>query len=69
MALHHPDKTLYPDWVIETGNQFFHQVLTVAQRMRATEENLAKIRGFLDALEYEYLMKRKELDCGPQKDD
>ncbi len=62
MAKHHPDKTLYPNWTIETGNQLFHKCLTVAQRMKANCENLAILRAVCDALEYIYLMKRKVLD-------
>ena len=62
MALHHPDKILYPNWTIETGNSLFHKCLTVAQRMRANAKNLAIIRGFIDALEYCYLLKRRVLD-------
>ena len=62
MALHHPDKELYPEWTIYLGNQIFHQCVTIVQRMGATPENLAIIRGFVDSLEYEYLGKRRYLD-------
>ncbi len=62
MAKHHVDKQLYPNWTIETGNKLFHKCLTVIQRMRANAENLATIRGFIDALDYCYLMKRRVLD-------
>jgi hypothetical protein len=30
--------------------------------MKATDENLAWMRGFADAVEYEYLRKRRELE-------
>lgn len=59
---HHPNKELYPDWVILLKNDLFHRVLTVVQRMNPTAENLMFIRGLADSLEYEYLMKRRELD-------
>jgi len=62
MALHHPDKEQYPNWVIDTGNHFFHKALTIAQRMKPDPWNLAIIRGFIDALEWEYLKKRRILD-------
>ena len=60
--IHHPSKALFPHWVLNLGNKLFHQVVTVSQRMNATDENLAKIRVLIDALEFEYLMKRRELD-------
>lgn len=62
MAWHHPNITDYPKWVIETGNNHFHKTLTIVQSMRATQENIAVIRGLCDSLEYEYLRKRCELD-------
>ena len=64
MQRHHPNKTLYPDWVLDVGNMQFHKSLTVIQRMRPIPENLAVIRAFIDALEYEYLDKRRRLDTG-----
>lgn len=62
MALHHPHKSLYPDWTIYLGNQQFHLCVTIVQRLRPTAENLAIIRGLIDSLEYEYLRKRRYLD-------
>lgn len=62
MALHHPDKKLYPEWVIDTGNQLFHRCVSIVQEMRPIPENLAIIRGFIDSLEYAYLEKRRYLD-------
>lgn len=62
MALHHPDKALYPDWELFLPNQLFHQVVTIIQHMNATDLNLSYIRAFIDSLEYEYLMKRRILD-------
>ena len=58
---HHPNRQLYPNWTIAIP-RWLHQVITKIQRMKATEENLAIIRGFIDALEYEYLQKRRVLD-------
>ena len=66
MPEHHPDRERYPDWTLSLRNHLFHQVCTVCQRMKATTENLADIRALIDALEYEYLMKRRVLDCGIQ---
>lgn len=62
MALHHPDYLLYPNWVIFLPNQLFHKIVTVVQRMKATNQNLAGIRALIDCLEYEYLRKRQQLD-------
>lgn len=59
---HHPNKASYPDWVILLPNFLFHQVCTVVQRMKANAQNIAAIRGLIDALEYEYLRKRRTLD-------
>lgn len=62
MANHHPDREGLPEWVIDLGNQFFHKAVTIVQRMLPNPENLAVIRGLIDALEYEYLVKRAVLD-------
>ena len=64
MATHHPDRKRWPDWTLDVGNQLFHKAITIAQTMRCTEENFAILRAFIDALEYEYLQKRRELDSG-----
>jgi len=64
---HHPDKASFPDWVIVLPNFFFHKVCTIVQRMRAIPENLASIRGLIDALEFEYLRKRRALDEADQQ--
>ena len=61
-AYHHPDRKEYPEWVIYMKNFLFHKVVTIVQRMLAHPENLAYIRGFIDALEWEYLIKRRALD-------
>ena len=61
-AYHHPDRKEYPEWVIYMKNFLFHKVVTIVQRMLPNEENLMFIRGFLDALEWEYLCKRRALD-------
>lgn len=61
-AYHHPDKQAWPEWVIWMKNHFFHRVCTIVQRMNPTPENIACIRGLLDALEFEYLRKRRVLD-------
>ena len=62
MANHHPDREKYREWIIDCGNQMFHKVLTIIQRMLPTPENMAVIRGFCDAVEYEYLEKRRWID-------
>ena len=62
MAKHHPSKALFPYWTLNLGNQLFHKTVTIAQRMNETDENLAKLRALIDALEFEYLMKRRVLD-------
>jgi hypothetical protein len=62
MANHHPDREKYPEWVIDVGNNIFHKTLTIIQRMLPTPENMAIIRGVLDALEFEYLEKRRFID-------
>jgi hypothetical protein len=64
MPKHHPDKKRFPDWTLELGNHYYHKAVTIAQRTKPTIEKLA--RAFIDALEYEYLMTRKELDCAVQ---
>lgn len=61
-AYHHPDKHEYPEWVILIKNHLFHKVVTIVQRMLPTTDNLMYIRGFIDALEWEYLCKRRALD-------
>jgi len=58
---HHPDKALYPNWILWLPRWMHHAVSRV-QSMKATDSNLAVIRAFIDALEYEYLMKRRQLD-------
>lgn len=62
MANHHPDRDKYPEWVIDVGNNHFHKTLTIVQRMLPTPENMAVIRGLIDAMEYEYLEKRRFID-------
>jgi hypothetical protein len=62
MANHHPDREKYPEWVIDLGNNIFHKTVTIIQRMLPTPENMAIIRGVLDALEFEYLEKRRFID-------
>jgi hypothetical protein len=62
MASHHPDREKYPEWIIDVGNQMFHKTLTIIQRMLPVPENMAIIRGLIDALEYEYLEKRRFID-------
>lgn len=62
MAWHHPDKRNSPRWVLDVGNQMFHKVVTVVQRMLPTIENLVVIRNLVDALEWEYLRKKEVLD-------
>lgn len=62
MANHHPDREKYPEWVIDLGNQMFHRVVGIVQRMLPTPENMAVIRGLCDSLEYEYLEKRRYID-------
>lgn len=61
MAWHHPNHD-NPLWVLLLKNQLFHQVVTVVQRMKPTEENIMYIRQLADAIEYEYLRKREILD-------
>ena len=58
---HHPDYD-YPFWTLNVRNNMFHKTLTILQSMKATTENLADIRAFADAVEYEYLQKRRILD-------
>jgi len=60
--IHHPSKALFPNWTLNLGNKLFHLTVTVTQRMNATPKNLSKLRALIDALEFEYLMKRRELD-------
>ena len=62
MAKHHPSKALFPNWTLDLRNQLFHRVVTIIQRMNETPQNLADIRALIDALEFEYLMKRRILD-------
>ena len=62
MAHHHPSKALFPNWTLWIRNQLFHKVITIIQHMNETEQNLADIRAFADAIEFEYLMKRRVLD-------
>jgi len=62
MPRHHPAYKVHPEWTIDLKNHLFHQVATVVQRMKPTEENLMWIRGLIDALEWEYLNKRAILD-------
>lgn len=62
MANHHPDREKYPEWVIDVGNNIFHKTVTIIQRMLPTPENMAIIRGLIDALEFEYLEKRRFID-------
>jgi hypothetical protein len=61
-ARHHPDYEKHPNWTIWMKNHLFHKVVTLVQRMKSTPENLMWIRGFIDALEYEYLQKRAVCD-------
>ena len=60
---HHPAKEIWPDWALDLP-QSLHMVVNAIQRLKCTEENLAIIRSFLDALEFEYLNKRRQLDEG-----
>jgi len=62
VAKHHPSKALFPCWTLDIRNQLFHRVVTIVQRMNENEQNLADIRTLIDALEFEYLIKRRVLD-------
>ena len=62
MATHHPNKKDHPNWTLWVGNNYFHKAITIAQKMKPITENLAVLRAFIDALEYEYLQKRRKLD-------
>lgn len=60
-AYHHPDYSV-PRWVILIKNHLWHKVVTMVQRMNSTEDNLMYLRGFIDALDVEYLRMRRDLD-------
>jgi len=62
MASHHPDRENFPEWVLDVGNQYFHKTTTIVQRMLPTVENVTVIHNLIMALEYEYLIKRCQLD-------
>jgi len=61
-SYHHPDKAEHPRWVLIMKNFLFHKVITIVQRMLPNEDNIMYIRSFIDALEWEYLVKRRFLD-------
>jgi hypothetical protein len=62
MAGHHPDRSAFPEWVLDVGNQIFHKAITICQRMLPTPENVTVIHNLIMSLEYEYLIKRAVLD-------
>lgn len=59
--LHHPAKELWPNWVVPIPATL-HRVVSAIQRMKNSDETLAYLRAFIDALELEYLLRRKLLD-------
>jgi hypothetical protein len=62
MAGHHPDRSGLPEWTLDLGNQIFHKTVTIVQRMLPNAENVTIIHNLIMALEWEYLIKRANLD-------
>jgi len=58
---HHFNKELWPNWTVSLPASC-HMVISAWQEKPVTEGTLADLRGFLDALEMIYLLKRRDLD-------
>ena len=55
--LYEPD-----EWTVELGNQFFHKICTIVQRMKPTQRNYVVVTNLIHALTHEWSRIRKELD-------
>ena len=62
MALHHPDKERFPDWVLDVGNNLFHRCLTIMQRMKPLPDRLMRINNMFVAIGYILSQKMREAD-------
>ena len=59
--------TYKPEWTVDITGQM-HRLLTTIQRTRTTEEQYARITGFIHALVHEWNRMRRDLDIKSEKD-